>query len=61
MVVGVHQGPILVVTFFRLGKIRQAIHHASRAVYCPYRLSSRLIWPLALRTSLGATAILAKF
>ena len=45
----------------RLGKVKQAIHNVFRALYLLYCLGSRLIWPLAARTSLGATAILAKF
>ena len=44
-----------------LGIIKQAIHSALRALYVPHCLGSRLIWPLASRTSLGATVILAKF
>ena len=45
----------------RLGKIKQAIHDVLHALYFPYCLGSRLIWPLASRTSLRAKAIFAKF
>ena len=45
----------------RLGKIKQTIHDERPALYFPYCPGSRLIWPLASRTSLGATALLAQF
>ena len=44
-----------------LGKIEAAMHNVLRGLYFPYRLASRVISPLASRTSLGATAILTKF
>ena len=44
----------------RLGEMKQAMHDVLLALYVPYCFSSRPVWPLASRTSLGATAILAK-
>ena len=41
--------------------MKQAIHHVVRGLYFPYCFDSRLNLPLALSTSLGATAILANF
>ena len=43
-----------------LRKVKQAIHEVFCSLYVPYCLGLRPIWPLASRTSLGATAILAK-
>ena len=45
----------------RPGKVKQAIHDVLRALNLPNCFSSTPIWPLASRTTLGATAILAKF
>ena len=45
----------------KLGKIKQAMLDVLRRLYLPYCLGSTLPSLLASRTSLGATAFLAKF
>ena len=42
-----------------LGKIKQTIRDALRALYAPYCLGSRLMWPLASRRSLGGKVVLS--
>ena len=44
-----------------LGKIERAIQSVPHALYSPYCLDSRVIPPLAWRSSFGPTATLAKF
>ena len=44
-----------------LGKTKQAKNDVHQPLYFPYCLDWTLIWPLASRTSLGGTALLAKF
>ena len=45
----------------RREKVKQTIHNVLHALYLQYCLVTRLIFPLARRTGLGATPILAKF